>query len=94
MLLSWSHGLLPKSFILVWPYHQLPPGFLANCHLPRVSRQSCLSANDKGDNKMEPGAVHISLGIYLTAEKNTGKPQLGDHLMKAVRPIIASNGVI
>ena len=28
------------------------------------------------------------------AEENPGKPQLGDRLMKAVRPVIASNGVI
>ena len=30
------------------------------------------------------GAVHRSPGIYLTAEENPGKPQLGDCLMKAV----------
>ena len=27
------------------------------------------------------------------AEENPGKPQLGDHLMKSVRPVIAPNGV-
>ena len=32
-------------------------------------------------------------GIYLTAEENPGKLQLGDRLVKAVRPVIASNGV-
>ena len=36
--------------------------------------KSCLSAYDKGDNGMIPGAVHP--GIYLTAEENPGKPQL------------------
>ena len=41
---------------------------------------------------MIPGAVDRSLGIYLTAEENPGKPQLGDRLMKAVRPVIDSNG--
>ena len=35
-----------------------------------------------GDNGMIPGAVHRSPGIYLTAEENLGKPQLGDYLMK------------
>ena len=25
--------------------------------------------------------------------ENSGKPQLGDHLTKAVRPVIASNGL-
>ena len=29
---------LKKSFLLVWRYHQLLSGFLANAHLPRVSR--------------------------------------------------------
>ena len=52
-------------------------------------------ANDKGDNEMILGAVHISPGICLTAEQNSRKPQIGDHLMKGlcVRPVIASNGV-
>ena len=44
------------------------PGLLANDHLQRVSRQSRLSGNDKGDNEIIPGAVHRSPGIYLTAE--------------------------
>jgi hypothetical protein len=38
---------------------------------------------------MKLGAVHKSPGIYLSAEENPGKPQLGDRLMK----VIASNGV-
>ena len=37
------------------------------------------------------GAVHNSPAIYLTAEENSGKLQLGDRLMKVVRPVIASN---
>ena len=32
-----------------------------------------LSADDKCDNEMKPGAVHISPGIYLTGEENAGK---------------------
>ena len=35
-----------------------------------MSRQSRLSANDKGDNEVKPGAVHRSPGIYLTAEES------------------------
>jgi hypothetical protein len=46
--------------------------------LPRVSRQSRLSANDKGDNEMTPMAVHRSPHILLTTEENSGGPQLGD----------------
>ena len=32
-------------------------------------------------------------GICLTAEENPGKPQLGDCLVKAVQPVIATNGI-
>jgi hypothetical protein len=42
---------------------------------------------------MIPGTVHRSPGIYVTAEGNVGKHQLGDSLMKAVRSVIASYGV-
>ena len=62
----------------MWRCHQLLSGFLANGHLPRVSPQSRLSASDKGDNEIIPGAVHIYPGIYLTAEENTAGSQLGD----------------
>ena len=73
--------------------HQLLSGFLAKGHLPRVLRQSRLSAKDKGDNELIPGTLHRSSGIYLMAEENPGKPLLGDRLMKVVRPFMASNGV-
>ena len=39
------------------------------------------------DNEMIPGAVRRS------PEENPGKPQLRDRLPKAVRQVIASNGV-
>ena len=39
--------------------------------------QSRLSANNKGHNEMIPEAVHRSPGVYLTAEENPRKPQLG-----------------
>ena len=58
-------------------------------HLPRVSYQL---ANDKGDNEMIPEPMHKSPVSYLMAEENPGKSQLGDCLMKAVTPVIASNG--
>ena len=67
-----------KKIKIVWRGHQLLPKFLANGYLPRVSHQSRLSANDKGDNEMIPAVVHISPGIYLIAEENPGKPQLED----------------
>ena len=51
-----------------WFKFQVLSGFLINDHLPRVSRQSRLAANDKGNNEMIPRAVHRSPGIYLTAE--------------------------
>jgi len=53
-------------------------------HLPRASRQSRLSANDKFDKEEKAGSVHRYTEIYLTAEANPGKHQLGDRMMKAV----------
>ena len=67
-----------------------PVGFLTKGHLPRLSRRQ--SANNKSDNEMILGSVHKSPEICLTAEENPGKPLLEDRLMKAVRPVIASNG--
>ena len=53
-----------------------------------MSINSCLSGNDKDDNKMIPGAVHRSPGIYLMDEENPGKPQLEDNMKKIVQPVI------
>jgi hypothetical protein len=55
--------------------------------------ESRLSASGMGDNAVKLGAVRSSPGIYLTTEENSGKPQLGESLMKAVRQVIASNEV-
>ena len=56
---------------------QLLPGFLAKDHLFRTSFQLRLSANDKGNKEVILEAVHRSLGIYPTTEKNPGNLQLG-----------------
>ena len=42
---------------------------------------------------MKQEDVLRSPDIYLRAEENPGKPQLGNHLMKAVRLGIASVGI-
>ena len=47
-----------------------------------MSRQSRVLANDKGNNEIIPRAVQRSTGICLTAEENSGKPQLGDLVFK------------
>jgi hypothetical protein len=39
---------------------------------------SCLSTNDIDENKMLPGDVHRSPGIYLTAEENPEKCKPGE----------------
>ena len=77
-----------KSFKLVWQCCQVPR------HWPLlwVLHQSCLLTNYNGV-VIKPEAVHRSSGIYHTAKKNSRKPQLGDHLIKAVQPVITSNGV-
>ena len=58
-------GCDQKSFKL-WVVSE----FMAKGHLPRMSHQSRLSANDKGDHEIFLGAEHKSPGIYLTAEEN------------------------
>ena len=62
------HGTMgcdQKSFMLLWLCHLLLSGFLDSDHLLRLSHQSRLSANDKGDNEVKPGAVLRSPSIYL-----------------------------
>ena len=67
---SWA---AEKSFKLVWRRHQLLSGFLTNGHLPRVSRQSCLTVNDEGDNEMIPGAVTDLLAFTLQLRKTSAR---------------------
>ena len=55
---------------------------------PRVTSVT----NDKVDIEMIPRAVHRSPGICLSAEKSTGKLQLGDFYERDVRPVSTSNG--
>ena len=50
-------------------------------------------ANDMSDNEMILRATHRSPSIYLIAEENPGKPQLGSPLIKFERSVIASNGI-
>jgi hypothetical protein len=62
----WVMDWVQKSFMLVWRYHQLLSKFLANDHLPRVSRES---ANNKGEYEVEPGTVQ-DLAFTLRFRKN------------------------
>ena len=78
-------GSSQKSVMIVWRYHQLLLRFLINCHLLQVSRESRLSANDKGDNEMKLVAVDRYPGIYLTDEENPRKHQIEDRLINAER---------
>ena len=50
-------------------------------------------ANEKVANGVKPGSVQRSPAIYLTVPEISRKPQLRDRLIKAVRPVITSNGV-
>ena len=77
--------------MVVWPFQQLLSGFIANGHLPRVSPQSRLSANDKGYNEI--GGCAPIHGIRPTAKENLGKPLPGDSLMKVVLPVSTSNRI-
>ena len=73
--------------------HQLLFRFLAYGPLPRVPCQSLLSANDHGVNEIKMETVHRSPGNCLKAGEKPAKSLLGDRLMKAMRLVIASNGV-
>ena len=58
------------SFNLVWLcHHQLLSEFLAKDHLPQMSRQLRMTANDNDGNEMIQGTVHRSPGIYLRLRK-------------------------
>ena len=48
-----------------------------------------LSDNDNGGNEMIHGAVNRYPGIYLTAEENPKKPQLGGYMMKVVQVLLS-----
>ena len=62
-----------------------PAPVLVLCQRPLAPSVTAvkLVANDMGDNEI-PEGMHRSRGIYLTAEENPGKPQLGDRLMKGL----------
>jgi hypothetical protein len=62
-------GCGQNIFKLVWRCHQLLSWFPGKSHLPRVSHQSRLSANDKGYNEMISEDVHRTPGICLTTEE-------------------------
>ena len=66
-----------KALIKVVEVPPAPSGVLANDHIPRVFPQTRLSVNDKGDNEVLPRAAHKPPGIYLKAEENFRKTQLG-----------------
>ena len=94
-LLSVVHGAMgcgQKSFKLVWRCHQLLSGFLAKGYLPRLSRQSRLSTNDRVVIRWYRGLCTDLLAFALQLRK-TRKTSARRRLMKFVRPIIASNGV-
>jgi hypothetical protein len=54
-------GCGQKSFMLVLRCHHFLSGFLAKDHLPRVSRQSLLSANNR--YVMQSKFFHFSISI-------------------------------
>ena len=70
------HGAMgcgQKSFNLVSRYHLILSGFLVNGHLSRVSRQSRLSANDRGDKDMVPGLCSDLLTFNLRLRKTSSR---------------------
>ena len=84
---KWNQGLRGRgrkqlyASVAVTP---APTGILPDGHLYRVSRQSRLSIEDKGDNVVKSGAVYGFPGICFTTVENPRKPQLGNRLMKTL----------
>ena len=66
-MLQWAAVNNPYVSVAVSP---VPFRVPSQWPLVRVSRQPRLSANDKGENEMKPGAVLRFLGIYLMAKEN------------------------
>ena len=56
--------------------------------------QSHLTANDKGDNDMITGLCTLLLAFTLTAVGKLRNTSARIPSMKAVRPVIATNGVL
>ena len=86
-------GCGQKIIKIVCRCHQLLSRFLANGHLPRVSCQSRLLANETGDNEMILGCyaeISSHLSYSWTKPRKISARKLS---MKAVQPVAASNGV-
>jgi hypothetical protein len=64
---SWAAD--KQNFKLVGRCHHLLSGSQAKGHLPQVSRQSLLSANDKSDNGMMQGLCTDLLTFVLRLRK-------------------------
>ena len=62
----WSNGLQPKKLYVC---HQFLSRFLFNGHLPWVSRQLCLLANDKNDSGVKLGLYPDLLAFTLQLRK-------------------------
>ena len=91
-----AHGAMDCSqntFKLIWRYHQLLSRFIVRDHLPRVSRQSPLSANNRVIMRWYRGTSQISWHLPYSWGRpgDTSARRLS---MKAVRPVISSNGVM
>ena len=82
-----------KRFKLMWRCHKFLSGFLAKDHLPRVSRQSRFSSNDKDDNDLIQRTVHRSPGVYVMAEEKPRKTSTRRSSDEGCTMVIASNEV-
>ena len=79
--------------MLLFRYYQLLSRFMVNDQFSRFSNQSRPSENIKGVNGVKLRVVHRYPGICLMAEENPGNLQLEDHVVMAVRLVIATNVV-
>ena len=73
-------GLRPEKFQTSVPVPPAPVRVPSQRPLSPSVASVMSVANDKDDNEMILGTVHIYPGICYTAEENSRKPQLGDRL--------------
>jgi hypothetical protein len=84
-------GCGQRSFKLVWRCHQLLSGFLTKGHLLRVSRQSLIiNVIIKFSLGLCTDLLAFTLSLRKTPETSARRPSDEG----AVRPVIASNGVL
>ena len=85
---TWSHSLRP-SLMLMWQCHYLLFGLLTKGHIPECHVSHVCRLMIRMIMRWYRMLCRDLL-VFTMKIRNPGKPQLGDRLMKTVRPVIFS----